>query len=275
MEPVPAKPNASESAHSLLKRLLERRERLFKDSASEVAFAGCFPDEESPSMGSRLRAAALRPSWRWWPICRFAQSVFAEAFRQALAEGFAVGLALGLAVEVNPCPRFRRALRVMGSQLSAGDPLAGSLRTTGAWVDRGLLAALEVGEEYGCLGEELAAFARRDRGFSVDRYRRAIGRRPEATRFAAALARLLRDHGLTARVVHAAGLVSAVPRRRFAKVADAIAGEMTDGTPFLDLLGRHSTYFDPLFRGFLAAAESREEMRACLERLGRAEATTP
>src|SRR4051794_8427012 len=97
----------------------------------------------------------------------------------------------------------------MATNVRSGYPLAAALTKTEASVRPGLLAALRVGEEHDGLVAELSAFARRTRRFTASKFLRAIGRSPEAREFAAALARLLRDHRLTVREVRAAGQVAA------------------------------------------------------------------
>lgn len=214
----------------------------------------------------QLPLARHAPVPRFLPVSRFYQVVFAEAFRQTLTEGFPLPRAIELAAEVNSCPWFRRALVLMRSGVCTGHSLAWSLQASGAWVGRALPAALEVGEEFGCLPDALAAFVRQAPRFSGPRFRRAVGRRPACTRFAVALARLLRDHPLTYQVVRAAGELSGGSRRFVANV-HAIAGAMENGVPFAMALGRFPRDFDTLFRAFLDRMECREEMAACLERL--------
>jgi type II secretory pathway component PulF len=211
-----------------------------------------------------------RPRWPSlaWPIRLSDQAVFAEAFRHGLERGLPADRAVALAAEVNRCRRLRRALARMATGVRSGYSLETALSRTGAGVSPGLLAALRVGEELGCLGEELSAFAARHRSASPARFLRAIGRSPEATRFAAALARLLREHRLTVRVVRAAGLIAGAGGGSFSRAVDDIARRMENGGPFVDALRRHPAHFDALYCGLLDAAESRDEMRACLERLG-------
>jgi len=213
----------------------------------------------------------IGPLWSFWPICRFDQSVFAETFRQALTEGLGVVDAAEIAAEVNQCWTFRRALKGFCSDLRAGYPLGASMRRSRGWVDRGLLAALEIGEEYGCLTDELLAFVRQDRWFTPTRYRKAIGRRTETANFAAALARLLREHSLTGSLVFAAGRLSGSRGDRFLRTLKYVVEDMEDrGRTFPDALRRHPRYFDVVFCQFLESKQSREEIRECLERLAAA-----
>ena len=213
--------------------------------------------------GFRLGALLRR-----WPVPRVAQAIFAEAFRQGLVEGLTVDRAVWLAAEVNPCRRFRCALRQMATNVRSGYPLEAALAKTGASVRPGLRTALGVGEEHDCLVAELSAFAGRTRRFTASKFLRAIGRSPEASEFAAALARLLREHRLTVREVRAAGQVAADGRGRFVRVFEEVARRMEDGESLVDALGRYPAHFDGLYCGFLESARSREELKACLERLG-------
>jgi type II secretory pathway component PulF len=203
------------------------------------------------------------------PIDRFEQSVFAEAFREALAAGFAVPRAIELAAGVNPCPCFRHALFHMYAGVCDGQPLADSLKRSRAWVGRALPDALQFGEELGCLDEAMARFVRQDRAFTGARFRKAIGRSPEAVSFASTLATLLRDRHLDPKVVHAAGRMAG-GGRRFVSSIDAVARSMYDGEDLAAALGQYPRHFDRLFCASLARADSREEMRACLERLATA-----
>jgi type II secretory pathway component PulF len=218
-----------------------------------------------PTVSLSERLAGLR---ELWPIPRIAQAIFAEAFRQAIEERLTIDHAIRLAAEVNPSRRFRVSLRQMAIQVRSGYPLDQALEKTRARVSAGLPAALRVGEEHGCLANELGAFARKTSGFTRKRYFRAIGRGDEAIDFAAALGRLLQDQRLTVRAVRAAGDVSASDRPQFLKVIHDVAQKMEDGSPFVTALGKYPRYFDELYRGFLEAAGSREEMKTCLERLG-------
>ncbi len=157
----------------------------------------------------------------------------------------------------------------MASHVRSGYPLGTALERTGAGVQPGLIACLRVGEERGCLVEELESFARRTARFTMRKYHRAIGRRPEAVDFAAALARLLRDHHLTVRAIRDAGQLSTDGRGRFSGIIEDVARRVEDGrSTFPNALAQHPRHFDGLFRGFLESASSRDEMRRCLERLG-------
>ncbi|MEO6810929.1 MAG: type II secretion system F family protein [Isosphaeraceae bacterium] len=211
-----------------------------------------------------------REARRWVlvvPIRQSCQLVFAEAFRQGLAEGLAADQAIRLAAEVNPSRRFRGVLVRMAMKVRSGYPLASALNQTGARVGPALLAALSVGEEYGCLIEELEALGETRGAISRERFRRTIGRSREAARFAAALSRLLRDKPLTVRVVRAGGRVAAAGSKRFSRVIDNIAQNMENGRSFVGALRVHPSHFDTLYCGFLEVAKSREETRTCLERL--------
>jgi hypothetical protein len=122
------------------------------------------------------------------------QLVFTEALSQVLAAGVEVSRAVAAAAVRSP--RLREALRGMAIDCRRGYTLAESLSRTGAAAGDELLAALAVGEERGDLPESLAAFARRCDPRPGPRLAAAVGRPAEVTRFAAALARLLRDRPL-------------------------------------------------------------------------------
>jgi type II secretory pathway component PulF len=212
-------------------------------------------------------------AWSWrslfsWPIGRSSQALFAQAFAEALDVGIEVTTAIALAAEVNPGSRLRRVLAEMRLHTRSGYGLAAALAKTRARVKPQLLAALEVGEEHGSLVEELFAFAHGLCPDAAQLLRQTVGRRAEATRFAAALARLLREHGLTVQTVMAAGNLAAAGNNDFRQVIQALVEDMESGGNFTDALRQHPSYFDPLYCGFLEAADSRQQVRACLERLG-------
>jgi type II secretory pathway component PulF len=208
---------------------------------------------------------------RWWPVSRASQVLFAEAMGQAVAAGLDIGEAIDLAAKVNPSLPLRRALREMQANACSGYSLATSLELTGVWVGAGLFAALEIGEEQGCLAEELFAFARRLHPDPPAALQRATGRRPEATRFAAALARLLGERSLTLDVVEAAGRVAAAGNRAFLGAVGQVMKDMENGGTLAEALRRHPGYFDPLYCRLVEAAQTREQVRLNLERLGRPE----
>lgn len=221
-------------------------------------------------MSAQMERTGLLWSWLlWWPIPRPDQALFAEAFATSLACGLAAAAALTLSARVNPNPRFRTALWATRRHFGAGYSLAQSLKKSGAWVEPGLLVALEAGEEYGRLVEELSSFARELEPGVTRLLHQAAGRRPEATRFAAALARLLRDHRLCLELVEVAGRLAAPRDRGFASVMRTVVTEMENGEPFLGALRRQPRYFDTFYCGLLEVAESREDLQAALERLGR------
>jgi len=203
-----------------------------------------------------------------WPVRRKTQLLFAESLAEALTAGIEVTKAISLAARVNPSWRFRHALKQMRQDVSAGYRLEVSLARSGARVMPQLLAALRVGEEHGKLAEELFACARTVSPQAAHWLRQAVGRREEATRFAAALARLLRDEGLTRRIIADAGNVAAAGSRRFQKVIGEIVAEMDRGGGFAEALAHHPRYFDRLYCGLLQSADSRSRLRLCLERLG-------
>jgi type II secretory pathway component PulF len=238
------------------------------DAEDEHQLARMSAGSSQLSLSQPVEDATIRPLWSFWPICRFEQSVFAETFRLALIEGLGVVDAAEIAGEVNPCWTLRHALKLFCSDLRAGYSLGASMRRSRGWVDRGLLAALEIGQEYDCLTVELLAFVRQDRWFTSARYRKAIGRRTETANFAAALARLLREHSLTGSLVLAAGRLSGSRGVRFLHTLKDVVEDMEDrGRRLPEALRRHPRYFDVVFCRFLESKESREEIRECLERL--------
>jgi type II secretory pathway component PulF len=225
---------------------------------------------EKPSR-SRLEAfiSRLKAFMLLWPVPRRAQAIFAEAFRQGLVAGLPVDRACGLAGLVNPCRRFRHASWQMGIHVRSGYPLEAALAKTGVGVQPSLLVALRTGEEHDCLDEALAAFVSRTGKLTAKTFYRKIGRSPEAIRFAAALAALLRDHRLTVREIRAAGRIAAGGSRRFGRIFEDVAHRMEDGASLDETLLRHPRHFDHLYREILESTRSREEMRMCLERIGR------
>lgn len=256
--------DASSRAASILKKILASIRPALLDTE--------FDDLPAKKVDSALDGPAIRErSGNWlrgvWPIGRSAQVVFAETFRQGLDAGLTADRALGLAADVTPGRRFRRALRELKVHVRSGYTIEASLAKTGVRVAPRLRAALKVGQEHGGLAEELAAFARSYRRLSSRAFQRAIGRSPEAVRFAGALARLLRGERLTVRVVRAAGEI-ATGGRGFARVAADVAQRIEDGYPLVEALRFHPRHFDPLFLGLLEVAATRDELRTCLGRLG-------
>jgi hypothetical protein len=207
------------------------------------------------------------PPRRVWPIGPSSQLVFAEALRVALVECLPIDSALKLAIDVTPRHDLRLALRDVRWSVRSGHSLASSLEQANIRADKGLLAAFSVGEEFGCLTDELATFTR-SRGLTVKQFHAAIGRSPAACRFAATLARLLEGRRLTPAVIAAAGRSAAAGARSFDRRIASIVEKVSDGTSLADALRRHPGDFDTLFCGLVAHAASREELRACLERLG-------
>ncbi|MDR3639385.1 MAG: type II secretion system F family protein [Isosphaeraceae bacterium] len=260
MEPLPK--SASDAAGEILRLIFERRATTER-TRIEFTFDSYLEDR----CARWRRRDTVKPVHPYVPIRRFHQSVFAAVFRQALVEGLAVVDAVELAARVNPSRTLRQALAVMSDRLRAGYPLSGSLAASRAWVDRGLLAALDVGDEYGDLADELKAFVQHDRFFSAARFRRAIGRRPESVRFAAALARLLHEHHLTGPLVCAAGRVSGTRGGRFMRMVKTVSANIDGGNSLAECLKRHPAYFDAVFCRFVELPQSREDMRARLERL--------
>lgn len=215
--------------------------------------------------------AAKRSSWAWfywWPIRRVEQTLFAEALSQALAAGLDVGSAVCVVARAISRPRFRAALLEMASNVRSGSTMAESLRRTGVGVGGELLAAFAVGEERGDLPGSLAWFARRRGGDPGRRLAIAVRRRPEATRFAASLARLLRDQRLTVGLVEDAARLAAGDHSAFADAVRRVAEEMRNGETFAVALSHERRFFDLFFCTLLAAPTGRDQLRAVLARLG-------
>src|SRR5262249_34684967 len=150
----------------------------------------------------------------------------------------------------------------MADNFRVGYPLEASLSKTGIRVREGLLAARQVGEDEGCLPSELCAFARQFDPNAEVRLRQAVGRSHAAIRFAAALARLLRDRSLTLDVVEHAGRLAAEGSKSFLTIVNVIIVDMENGAPFHEALQKHSGHFDKLYCRFVQAANGREQMRS-------------
>ncbi len=195
--------------------------------------------------------------------------LFAETLAQAISAHLEVSSALALASQVNPSLRLRRAIMEIRGHFRAGYALASSARKTGVRLLPGLLSAFESGETHGCLAEELAAFARSLHPDPRRALCQAMRRSAEAERFAAALARLLRDRRLTLDVVESAGRVAAAGNQHFRKVVEQVLDDLESGYGLAEALQRCPRYFDPFYCKLLEAAASREHLRLCLERLGR------
>lgn len=223
--------------------------------------------------GVRPKAASGLARWlrSRLPIRSRDQQVFALVLAQSLTEGLDIDRGLTLAADVASSRRFWQILEEMRWQFRSGLPLDESLRRTGAWVDPALPVALRVGMEQGNLTEELSAYGRRGRLRDPAAFAHAVGRSPEAMRFAEALARLLSDRRLTVPLIRDAGRLASARSRRFARVVEQIAMKMEDGDSLVDCLRRQPADFDPLYCAFLDTAESREALRACLGRLGGAD----
>lgn len=194
--------------------------------------------------------------------------LFAEAFSQALAAGVEVSTAVVAAADANPNPRFRDALHQMARHCRSGYSLELSLAKTRIRVADELLATLRVGEDRGCLPEELAAFARRCDPHAGARLAEAVGCGAEVTRFAAALARLLTDRPMTLQTIEDAGLLAAGRVSPFAEVIRGVVTAMTGGTPFPEALREQGGVFDPFFCLLIATPVERRQLRAVLERIG-------
>lgn len=208
-------------------------------------------------------------SWSyWWPVRKTDQMVFAEALSQALAAGLEISRAVATAAEACPRRRFRAALHEMAANCRVGYTLLESLARTGVVVSDELLAALAVGEERGDLSGSLAAFARRGGARPGARLAAAVRRRPEATRFAAALARLLQNRRLTVGLVKDAARLAAGDESAFAKAIGQVAEEMRNGTPFPQALAQQTSAFDPFFCALIGCPDGRDRLRTVLARLG-------
>jgi type II secretory pathway component PulF len=133
-----------------------------------------------------------------------------------------------------------------------------------------LIAALAVGEERGDLPGSLAEFARRRDPRARQRLAVAVGRRPEVSRFAAALARLLRDRPLTVRLIEDAARLAAGDGSAFVASVARVVEEMRGGTPFPEALATEPETFDPLFCTLVAAPDGRIGLRAVLAQVGEA-----
>lgn len=214
---------------------------------------------------------ATRSSWAWLyrlPVRRTDQMVLAEALAQALGAGLEVSAALAVAGHTHPNPRLRAAVLEAATNCRGGYPLAQALARTGLAVSGELLAALDAGGARGAPAEHLSAFAARCHPRPAARLAVALGRPPEAGRFAAALARLLAEHPLTVGLIGDAGRLAAGDGSKFAAAAERVAEAVRDGTPFPDALAGEPAWFDPLFRALVRAADTRDRTRAVLERLG-------
>jgi len=194
--------------------------------------------------------------------------LFAEAFSQTLTAGLEVNRALTVAAGAVRSRRFRSALREMASNYRAGDTLADSLSRTGVVVSGELLAALAIGEERGGLADQLAAFAGRCNPHPRARLAAAVGRPPATTRFATALAQLLKDHRLTVGLIEDAAQLAAGQSSAFTAVVRRVTEAMRAGSTFAEALGQEPGTFDPLFCNLVGAPEGRDHLRAVLARLG-------
>lgn len=214
---------------------------------------------------------ASRSRWAWvywWPVRLADQTVFAEALSQAIGAGLEVSAAVAVAAGVPASRRFRAALGEMARHCRVGYTLAQSLSRTGVAVGGELLAALAVGEERGDLAGSLAAFARRVKGAPGIRLAAAVGRKPEAVRFAAALSRLLRDRRLTVHLIEDAGRLAAGDGSAFARAVGRVTEAMRNGVGFSEALAGEPGAFDPFFCALVGAPEGRDRLRAVLARLG-------
>jgi type II secretory pathway component PulF len=213
---------------------------------------------------------ASRSTWSylyWLPIRQFDQMLFAEAFSQGLAAGLAVSNAVAVAAYAVRSRRFRAALREMAGNCRIGYSLETSLTRTRVAVGGGLLAALRVGQDQGCLIEQLSAFARRCDPHSAHRLGVAVGRRDDVRHFAAALAGLLVDRRLTIELIQDAAEAAAGKKSRLAAAAERVCEEMSGGAGFDEALRREPRTFDPLFGALLSAADRHDRLRMVLLKL--------
>ena len=205
--------------------------------------------------------------WRWLPVPRNAQLLFAETLSQMVDADVEPSWALAVAARINPSLRFRGALRELLEHFRLGNSLAASLEMTRAWVDSRLVAALRVGQERGCLAAELSAYAHRGNPQIAARLARSLRRPPAAGRFAAVLSRLLTDHKLTVKLVgDAAAMVEGSYRFR-RDVAD-VQEDMQAGNMFSKALAKRRRTFDLLFCTCVEASQERAHLRKVLARLG-------
>lgn len=212
-----------------------------------------------------------RTPWAWlngWPVRRVHQALFAEAFQQTLCSGMDISTAICVAAQATPGARFRAALREMATHCRAGHTLADALRRTGIRVSGELLAALAIGEQRGDLAGALAGFARQSLGDPRRRLANAVHRRPEAIRFAAALARWLRDQRLTVELVEDAGRLAAADNSAFAEAIRRVADSMRSGNSFSMALHDEPLCFDRLFCTQVGVPAGRDQLRTVLARLG-------
>jgi type II secretory pathway component PulF len=205
----------------------------------------------------------------WWPVRHADHVLFAEALRQALSAGMDPSRAITIAAEAVHNPRFRAALIQMAKNCLQGYTLAESLSMTGVIVEGELLAVLEVGEKRGKLSDSLGEFARQCDPQAGQKLAIAVGRPPEVTRFAAALARLLKDYPLTVGLIEDASRLAAGHGSAFVASVERVTESMRCGTPFPTALATEPGTFDPLFRALVAAPDGRESLRAVLDQLGK------
>lgn len=203
-----------------------------------------------------------------WPVRQAHQMLFAEAFSQALDAGINILASIPVAAAANPSPRLRAALGEMTTNFSGGHSLAWSLRSTGIAVRGELVTAIEIGEDRGCLSEQLAAFACRYDPAPPKRLAVVLGRSPEVIRFVNVLAQLLAEHRLSPGLITDAGRLASEDRSFFAGVTEQIAAAIKDGESFSSALSRQPRIFDPMLCHLVGVPDGREKLRAVLMRLG-------
>lgn len=214
-------------------------------------------------------ARFVRNLLRRWPIRGRDQALFAEALSQALSAGIEISAAVAVAANANPSFRFKQALGEMASHCRAGYSIEASLKKTGAIVADALLSALRIGEYHGCLARNLSVFAHRTIPRVEEQLARAVGRPPEATRFAAALADLLTDRRLTTDLIQDAAALAAEKHSTFRRIIKRVVVDIKNGEPFAQAIQGHVNGFDSLFCELVAATSRRQELRAVLMLLGK------
>jgi type II secretory pathway component PulF len=220
---------------------------------------------------NRVRMLARRFTRWWlfrWPIHVEEQAIFAEALSQALDAGLSDSEALHLAARIPVGVRFRAALKEMASIFRLGYDLDTSMAKSGARVADELRAAFRIGEERGCLSALLSQFAHQIDPYVSTSLAESLGRAPEVTRFAAALARLLVDRHLTVSLVRDAAQLSAPKRSEFGKAIEYVIEDINSGMSLDESLGKQSFFFDSFFCSLICSPQDRDKLRKVLARLG-------
>jgi type II secretory pathway component PulF len=203
-----------------------------------------------------------------FPSAARTQAAVAEMLSQAIAAKLSLPEAIAVAAEMTRGFPVGDLLSHTAEMVRLGEEVPASLRWAGMHLHLDLVAAFDVAESRGNLGDELAAAARRLDAHVADHVAAAIGRRPTARRFATSLARLLAQAPLTFQLVHDAARLVGTRDRQFRCVIRWLALDIEGGCPFAEALARFPQVFDPLFVRCVGNAQSREQMRAVLARLG-------